>query len=526
MALTIKYARKALSATLGLGAMLLLASCGGGGGSAGTNESSGSSSSTPTVSLSLVSPTTATTPLAAYGSTTITVQVLSNGVAGSSGVAVTFASPCATSGKATLTPSATTGSNGQATVTYTDAGCAASDIITIASTGATSITETIQDAVPAAAAIQFVSASPTTDSIVIQGAGGNGRVSTALLTFAVVDTHGNPLPNQTVNFQLYPAGIVTLQQSSAITNASGQVTAAVNSGTTATTFRVNASVSGELNGAATTLTTQSDTIIVTTGQTAQLSFTLDATQHNIEGWAYDNTQTSVNIFLADANGNPVADGTPVVFSTNSGAIGSSTNGGCATTNGTCSVTFRSQNPRYGSGALTPASNQRAGLATVTASTTTSNATYSGQIGIFLSGSFVTNPVLSVPASVGTLSGSTITMKGCAGLFEIQLNDLNNNPMPVGTTITAAPTSNGGLPTAVLGQIFPAAVNDIGIGNLNDTTSLLGSVHSVQFTPGGATGSANVCTSGGGGTLSGEIDLTITTPKGNVTLIPVYFTYPH
>ncbi len=520
-------ARKILSAALGLGAALVLASCGGGGGSAGTNESSSSTTTTPTVSLSLVSPTTATTSLAAYGSITITVQVLSNGVAGGSGVAVAFASPCATSGKATLAASATSGSNGQATVTYTDAGCAASDIITISSSGATSITETIQDAIPAAAGIQFVSANPTTDSIVIQGAGGNGRVSTALLTFEVVDTHGNPLPNQTVNFSLYPAGIVTLQETSGITNASGQVVAAVNSGTTSTTFRVDASVAGVLSGQATTLTTESDTIIVTTGQTAEISFTLDAVTYNIEGWNYDNTQTDVNIYLADANGNPVADGTPAVFSTNSGAIGASTNGGCVTTDGTCFVIFRSQNPRYGSGATTPPSGQRAGLATVLASTTTSDATYSGQIGIFMSGSFVASSVVTIPSGSGTVSGNTITLTSCNSTsFNIQLNDVNNNPMPQGTTVAAAATVFNSVPTAIMGEVFPGTVNNIGIASLSDTTSVLGSWHTVGFSPGGGTGTTDQCNSPGSGTLGGEIDVTVTTPKSNTTVVPVYIIYPH
>jgi protocatechuate 3,4-dioxygenase beta subunit len=459
---------------------------------------------------------------------TITVQVLSNGVAGGAGVAVTFSSPCATSGKATVGASATTSANGQATVTYTDKGCAASDIVTIASAGATSITETVQDAMPAAAAIQFVSANPTTDSIVIQGAGGNGRVSTATLTFDVVDTHGNPLPNQTVSFSLYPAGIVNLQQSSAITDANGQVVASVSSGTQATTFRVDASVNTTVNNASSTLSTESDTIIVTTGQTSQISFTLDADTYNIEGWNYDGTTTNVNIFLADANGNPVADGTPAVFSTNSGAIGSSANGGCITADGTCTVSFRSQNPRYGSGQLTPPSLQRAGLATISASTTTSNATFSGQVGIFMSGSFVASSVVTIPSSSGTVSGHTITLSNCnSTAFDIQLNDVNNNPMPATTSLAAAATVFNTFPTAVVGSVFPGSVNNTGIANLNDTSSVLGTWHSVIFTPGGGVGATNECNGGGGGhTLNGEIDVTVTTPKGNVTVVPVYIVYPY
>ena len=517
--------RKILTATLGLGAALLLASCGGGGGSAGT-EGSGTGTSTPSTSLSLVSPTTATTPLAAYGSTTITVQVLSNGAAGGAGVTVDFASPCATSGQATLAATGTSGSNGQVTVTYTDKGCAASDIITISSSGATAITETIQDAVPAAAAIQFVSANPTTDSIVIQGAGGNGRVSTATLTFEVVDTHGNALPNQTVNFSLFPAQVVNLQQTSAITDANGLVVASVSSGPTATTFRVNASVNTTVNGATTTLSTESDTITVTTGQTSAASVSLSVDTYNIEGWDYDGTPANVTIHLADQNGNPVADGTPVVFTTNSGAIGTSSNGGCTTTDGTCTVPFISQNPRYGANNTTPPAGTRAGLATISVSTTTSNATISGKTGIFLSSSHVASYTITPGDSSGTVSGDTLTTTSCNTSFYVQLNDINNNPMPYSTSITATPTQVNSTPTAVVGQIFPASVLDTGASSLTDTTSVWGTVHLVEFQPGGGTGSPNVCVVGGAATSTGEIDLTVTTPKGNVTILPVHIVYSH
>ena len=52
------------------------------------------------------------------------------------------------------------------------------------------------------------------------------------------------------------------------------------------------------------------------------------------------------ILLADQSGNPVADGTPIVFQTNLGAIGSSDKGGCNTVNGGCAVDFRTQAPRF------------------------------------------------------------------------------------------------------------------------------------------------------------------------------------
>lgn len=512
--------RKALIGGVAVVTALMLNACGGGGGSSGTN-SSGGGGNTPAITLSLVAPSTSSSNLAAYGSTTLQVKVLSNGVADTNSVSVTFSSPCAASGKAILTASALT-TAGIAQATYTDKGCSATDTITIATAGATSITATLVVAAPTPASIQFVSANPSSDSIVIHGSGGNGRVETATLTYKVLDTFGNALPNEAVNFSVFPSGVVTLGAASGITGADGQVTVSVSSGSQPTTFRVNATLpSGQ--------TTISDTITVTTGQTSAPSFSLSVETYNIEGWGYDGTTTPVTIFLADAFGNPVADGTPVVFQTDSGAIGSSANGGCVTANGTCSVTFRSQNPRYGAGATPPPAGKRAGLATINVSTTTANTTISGKTGIFLSGSFVESVNVASAGNTVTSSGGvySIAVAACGNnTFDIQLNDVNNNPMPLGTTIAASATTAGSptpAPTAVLGKIFPATVLEAGASSLTDTTSVLGTVHTVQFTPGGAAGSATVC--GGAGIHNGEIDLTITTPKGNVTLIPVLITYP-
>jgi hypothetical protein len=471
------------------------------------------------VTLNLAAPNPNPQALSAYGSTLIKVNVLANGVPfTSSPVTVNFASACATSGKAVLPATATT-VNGQAQVSYTDKGCSATDAITISVAGATSITATLNVAAPTAASIEFIGATPAGDAIVIQGAGGNGRVQTAVLTFEALDTFGNPLPNETMNFTVNSSQPVDLEATSAVTGANGQATVTVGSGTSPTTFRVIATLP-------TGQSVISDSISVTTGQPVQTSFSLSAAPaHNIEGWAYDNTQTTLNILLADINGNPVADGTPVVFETDSGAVGSSLDGGCNTTNGGCSVTFRSQNPRFGVG---NSAGKRAGLATVNVSTTSQLYTLSGQMGVFLSGSFVDNPVQS-PAG-------TLTLSNCGtAFFTLQLNDLNFNPMPEGTTITATPSTIGGNATAVMAPsnpIFPVAVPDIGPYDKNGNTTLvvanmvadMGSTHTFVFSP-GATSGPTVCTAAGTTTTNGTIEVAVTTPKGNVSLIDVNFTYP-
>lgn len=490
------------------------------------------------VSLSLVS--TSPVNLNAYSSTLIKVNVLANGAAyTASPVVVNFSSACAISGNAVLPATATT-VNGQAQVTYTDNGCSTTDPVSISVAGASSITATLIVAPPVAASIEFVGATPAGEAIVIKGAGGNGRVETATLTFEALDTFGKPLPNENVTFSLMATQPVTLQATSAVTGANGQVVVAVNSGTLPTTFRVIATLP-------TGQSTLSDSISVTTGQPTQAAFSLSATTSNIEGWNYDDVQTTLNILLADQSGNPVADGTPVVFETDSGAVGSSANGGCTTTNGGCSVIFRSQNPRFdviSAAAATPP--KRAGLATVSVSTTSAVVTLSGQIGVFLSGSFADHIVLKdangkiqSPPVVGNslnwtipLPVVSIPLANCnTTYFQLQLNDVNFNPLPDGSTIADAASTQGANPTAVFppaNAIFPITVLDIGPDTLAVATMAAdqGSWHTFVYTPGGAAGAANACNAGGVlGAGNGNIQVTITSPKGNVTLYTVNFTYP-
>ncbi|MDR3480503.1 MAG: Ig-like domain-containing protein [Burkholderiaceae bacterium] len=535
--------------TLSVASLLVAETEGGTGDVLTANATSGSSVLTATapftlgstaVTLSLASTNGVT--LNAYGSTSIKVNVSANGALyTATPVTVNFSSACVTSGKAVMASSANT-VNGVAQVTYTDNGCSSTDLVTISVSGATSITDSVTDQQPISASIEFLSATPSDKAIVIQGAGGVTRVQTATLVFEVLDTYGNPLPNTTVNFSLYPttAGL-TLGAASAVTGADGKVTVSVTSGSVATSFNVIATLAQTP-----TITTISDTILVTTGPTSVYSISLSASpSHNIEGWGYDNVQTTLTILLADQNGNPVADGTPVVFATDSGAVGSSAEGGCVTANGGCSVVFRSQNPRY---AVGNSAGKRAGLATVSVSTTSEKSTFTGAMGVYLSGSAATtNSVLTDQSgNVYSLTGSgpsltnatVIPLSTCAETyFTLQLNDLNNNPLPATTTVAAAPSSQGTTPTAVMAAnnpIFPATVTDR--GPPNSTTSTLatvsgaqGSVHTFQFSPGGTSGSTTACKTvlngGTAGAGTGQIQVTITTPKGIVSLINVNFTYP-
>jgi hypothetical protein len=382
--------------------------------------------------------------------------------------------------------------------------------------------------VGAPASVQFVVAAPADKSIVIKGQGGNGRVETATLTFKVVDTNGNPLANQTVNFTLDPVGAASLNTTSGKTGADGTVVAAVSSGTSPTTLRVIATLPGTASAANGNkdLSTQSDTITVTTGVATQNSFSISSDIFNVEGWNIDSSPAKpaahIQVLLADAFGNPVADGTPIVFQTNLGSVGSADRGGCTTVNGGCSVDFRAQNPRVatpgqpatpcnsgggtdGKGAGVVADFTRRGVATICASSTNGSKILFDRIELFMSGSVVdhvymdsaTNELVSAGATdLGTMAA------GATRTFWLQLDDVNHNPMPAGSkvAVTGAQGVSGG-------AVTPATVPNVYV-NKDPNAISQGSWHQVSIT---ATTPSN-CS----GAQAANFNVSVTTPGVSTT----------
>jgi hypothetical protein len=231
-----------------------------------------------------------------------------------------------------------TGAGGVATASYRDNGCGGTDTIIASVTGFTPSSAVLTITIPAAGSIQFVSATPK--NITLKGTGGAGLQETSQVIFKVVDTGGNPIGGQTVNFSLSTTvGGITfangLTTSSAISDAStGQAVVTVNSGTISTPVRVLATA---LTSGGVTLSTQSDQLTVTTGIPDQDSFSLSATILNIEGWNYDGTTTVLTARLSDHFSNPTPDGTTVNFVAEGGQMVSS----CSTSGGACSATMTS-----------------------------------------------------------------------------------------------------------------------------------------------------------------------------------------
>jgi hypothetical protein len=401
------------------------------------------------------------------------------------------------------------------------------------STGGTGSTGGSSVTAGAPASVQFVLAAPADKSIVIKGQGGNGRLETATLTFKVLDVNGNPLANQTVNFSLVTPGDATLNTANGKTGADGTVVATVNSGSNPATFRVQATMPGTGSNGKPDLSTLSDTITVTTGLPVQKSFSVSSDSFNVEGFdidsAPDKAAAHIQVLLADAFGNPVPDGVPIIFQTNVGSVGSSDRGGCTTVNGGCSVDFRAQNPRVptpgqpatpcntagtdGKGAGIAPDIDRPGVATICASSTDGTSTLLGRAVVFLSGSSVAHVYLDSvtneldfsqgPASVGTFEA------GKSSTIWLQLDDVNRNPMPAGTKV--AVTSLQGV---AVGAVQPATVPNVFLnsGITQDRNGASGysqgSWHQITITPDTP---AN-CT----GTQEASFNLMVTTPGVSTT----------
>ncbi len=466
--------------------------------------------SDPKITLNQITPTANPALLQAYGATVVTLDALTDGALLSSiPVTVKLTSNCALLDRASLPDSVTTVA-GRAQFTYTDKGCAQSDTIVATVDGTDAVVRVnLTAASPSATSIEVGEIVPASSSIVIQGAGGNGRSETALVRFKVLDKSGLPVSNQTVSFATISTKAVRLSHTGGTTDINGEVTANLISGTEPTAVRVVATLA---NG----LSTVSDTITVTTGLPIQAAFSLSATEFSVEGFEYDDVTTDIKLLLADQHGNPVADGVPVVFQTDSGAIGTADRGGCTTVNGRCTVPWRSQNPRFGNDASAP--QKRAGVATIQVSTlTASNVPLTGQISVFISGSHATNiEMIGAPAGVTYMNGTlSATSADCAAVSaSLRLSDARRNPLPVKTSLLleAAVKMTGVAYPNTVPSVAPRFINGVVSGDQ-------GSVHAIAMVP-----DPSICEQGGPKTINASGLLTIKTPLGNTTTVPVRLSY--
>ena len=222
--------------------------------------------------------------------------------------------------------------------------------------------------------------------IALQGTGGPGRSEEATVTFEVLEqavalASSDPQPGTSAYLQLASrrplAGVavrfsltaniggIALANTTAVSDSNGLVRVRVRSGNVAASTRVMASFDGSgRSGAARAQAAASNQIVVGTGLPHQNGISVSSERFNIaRGRSTDGLQTLITVRLVDRFGNPVANGTSVVFSTEYGAIDTSCATGVShgvraqrvTRNpalpappimGSCSVLWTSQNPRF------------------------------------------------------------------------------------------------------------------------------------------------------------------------------------
>lgn len=288
--------------------------------------------------------------LSAGGSTSLQVVLQqSDGTLYAQQAAVNFSSACAASGLATMTTPVQT-STGIASTTYAAKGCSGADVITATATvggSPVSATGTVNVAEASIGSIVFDSATPS--SIALRGTGDAGRPETSVVVFKVLDQSGGPRAGADVSFALNTqVGNLALSPATAKSDSTGRVQTVVQAGTVATSVRVTATVLSTTPA----ISTQSNQLTVTTGIPDQDSFSVAVECPNVEGWNRDGVKVPITARLSDRFNNPVPDGTAITFTTEGGSIQSK----CTTTTteteaGVCTVNWTSTNPRPGGARL-------------------------------------------------------------------------------------------------------------------------------------------------------------------------------
>jgi hypothetical protein len=307
--------------------------------------------------VALTSLTSAVASLGAYGQTTLTLSL--SGASVGSPVNIGMTSSCVSQGKATLSPLTFSATTNPVSLQYKDNGCGAlqgADSLqaTIAGT-ASSAALSLPIAQPAVSSLAFVNASQPV--IYIKG---SGFVETSTLSFQVQDSNANPLPNVGVTLTLLTlSGGLTIgglpssspQVVTQNSDASGNITVQVNSGSVPTPVRVAAALT-----AAPSIATVSSNLSVAVGLPSQLNFSLAQKTRNIEGFNIDGIPNSYTIIASDRSGNPVPNGTSINFVTEGGQIQPivSTTGSVSGSpvSATATAAFQSASPRPADGRVT------------------------------------------------------------------------------------------------------------------------------------------------------------------------------
>jgi hypothetical protein len=275
-------------------------------------------------------------------SLTVSVAVQVNGVtAPSNSVPVTFTSPC---GTATPSPALVDSTGRASAVLQTTATgtCA----VTAGTTGNVSLAGSFAVTAPPTTGLVFVSATP---ALIYQS--GSVGVNQSSVKFKVVNSNTDPVAGTQVAATLTNTndGITFCgAPTTATSGADGTVSFSVCGGTVPATVQVRAALVSEP-----AIFTVSNILTVQTGLPTQRFFGLSSSQPNfLAGGQFtakvNGNSTTISAYAADRLGNPVPQGTTIVFVTSGGLISSDTGSSSCVVSGTtgrCSVTLYGQEYR-------------------------------------------------------------------------------------------------------------------------------------------------------------------------------------
>jgi hypothetical protein len=282
--------------------------------------------------------------LAAFGNRPVSVQVTANGIPVTNPVQVSFAASCGSIGPTSVN----TDSAGTASTSYKadSINCAGTNVSISASlVGASPLSGQIFVLPTVATNVQFVSTAPAI--IYLRD---SGAATQAVVTFKVVDSFGNPQPNQNLALSLINAGpgvsidsIGSVAQVTKTSDSSGNVSVAVFSGTVPTPVQVRAALVANNQ-----ISTTSGILTVASGRPVQKAASIAAEKFSVEGLNFDGDTSAITLSLADRQGNPVPDGTVINFVSQSGVMIPPV---CVVTGGTsqCKSSIRSQGTRPANG---------------------------------------------------------------------------------------------------------------------------------------------------------------------------------
>lgn len=278
-----------------------------------------------------------------YGSTSVNFTV--SAASSSNPVTVNLSSTCASSNKATISPSSLTLTSTTGSVTYQDRACAATDRINVQIAGTSQQRSVdLSVAAPGTQGIQYFDTDRNPICLI-----GTGCASVAVVTFKVVDSSGAGKSGVLVDFSLDPSvsGFADLGASFGTTGVDGKVSVSVASKKTPTPLRVTATVRGvsPVMQTVSNLLTISGGLPVAGTDSSRTGISFASEKSALDG-NLDGDKADLTLRLTDQWGAPAINGTAVSLVSDGGTVVPAY---CTTLDGKCTVKLVVSNPRPANG---------------------------------------------------------------------------------------------------------------------------------------------------------------------------------